>query len=151
MVRRFHRSIYDELDELKASMDYLFQFAFEPMDNPLLPQGENHGIVCMSPHTLEAEVTEDDDEVTVTIDIIPGMETTKISVDLLNHNFLKITCARQGAGMEEADRLCGQEMISFSLNHEIILPVPVSMNGARSTLKNGVFDLHLKKVQPVRT
>jgi len=40
MGRRFHRSIYDELDELRASMDYLFQLAFEPMDNPLLPEGE---------------------------------------------------------------------------------------------------------------
>jgi len=150
MVRRFHRSIYDELDELKASMDYLFQLAFEPMDNPLLPQGENPDIVCLYPHNLNVEVTEDDDEVIVTVDIIPGIEMTKISVDLVTHNTLKITCDRQEVRMEENDRYRGQEKKFFSLHHEIPLPVPVMIIGAKSTLKNGVLDLHLKKVRPVQ-
>jgi HSP20 family molecular chaperone IbpA len=151
MVRRFHRSIYDELDELKASMDYLFQFAFEPMDNPLLPQEETPGIVCLSLHTLNAEVLEDDDEVIVTLDIIPGIERTKISVNLVNPQTLKITCDRQGVRVKEDDRYIMQEQRSFSLHHEIPLPGPVTQEGATSTLKNGVLDLHLKKAQPVQT
>ncbi len=77
MVRRFHRSIYDELDDLKASMDYLFQLAFEPIDNPLLPEGENPDIVCLYTHNLNAEITEHDDEVIVTVDTIPGIENLK--------------------------------------------------------------------------
>ena len=95
MVRRFHRSIYDELDDLKASMDYLFQLAFEPIDNPMLPEGENPEIVCLYTHKLNAEVTDHDDEVIVTVDIIPGIKNLKISVDLVNPDTLvpvQLTC-----------------------------------------------------------
>jgi len=150
MVRRFHRSIYDELDELKASMDYLFQLAFEPMDNPLLPQEEDTGIVCLYQHTLDAEVAEDDDEVIVTVDIIPGSEMTKISVDLVNPDTLKITFEQDEGILKEDDRSIRQEQRSISLHHEVPLPVPVIAHGARSTLKHGVFDLRLKKARPAR-
>ena len=95
MVRRFHRSIYDELDELRASMDYLYQLALEPADNPLLPEGDVPDIVCQSVHNLNAEVAEHDDEVTVTLDTIPGTGTSKISVDLIKENTLKITCNQE--------------------------------------------------------
>ncbi|MGA2913253.1 MAG: Hsp20/alpha crystallin family protein [Methanoregula sp.] len=142
MVRRFHRSIYDELDDLKASMDYLFQLAFEPRDNPLLPQGEQPDIVCLSPHNLNAEVTEHDDEVIVTVDMIPGCENSKISVDLVSPDTLKITSEREEEKTGDTDR------ISFSLHHIIPLPDNVVTHGAKSTYKNGVLDIHLRKALP---
>ena len=95
MVRRFHRSIYDELDELRASMDYLYQLALEPVDNPLLPGEDTPGIICQYLHNLNAEVAELDDEVAVTIDILTGTGNSKISVDLIDENILKITCDRE--------------------------------------------------------
>ena len=142
MVRRFHRSIYDELDDLKASMDYLFQLAFEPIDNPLLPEGENPDIVCLNTHNLNAEITEHDDEVIVTVDTIPGIENSKISVDLVNPDTLKITCDR------EEEKTGDNDQRSFSLHHIILLPDKVMTYGAKSTFKNGVLDIHLRKVQP---
>jgi len=144
MVRRFHRSIYDELDELRASMDYLFQFAFEPMDNPLLPAGENPVIVCQAPHNLNAEVTENDDEVIITVEIIPGIENTKISLDLTGHNILKISWELQEEPMIENEGHPLHEQRSCSMHHEITLPCPVMKHGAKSSLKHGVFDLRLK-------
>jgi HSP20 family molecular chaperone IbpA len=141
MVRRFHRSIYDELDELRAAMDYLFQLAFEPMDNPLLPEGETPDIVCLYSHNLNAEVTDHDDEVIVTVDLIPGCEDAKISVDLVNPDSLKITCNRE----EETGH---RDLRSFSLHHIIQLPCNVIAKGAKATYKNGVFDIHLKKTLP---
>ncbi|MBN1195623.1 MAG: Hsp20/alpha crystallin family protein [Methanomicrobiaceae archaeon] len=149
MVRRIRRSIYDELDELRASMDYLFQYAFEPAENLMLPQGENPGIVFLSPRNLNAEISDDDDEVVITVDIIPGLDFSKISVDLVNHNFLRITCDRLEAGRDEGGRCSREDQRSISLHHDIQLPGPVMREGARSTLKNGVFDLHLKKGEPV--
>ena len=148
MVRRFHRSIYDELDELKASMDYLFQLAFEPVDNPLLPEGENPDIVCLYPHNLNAEVTEHDDEVIVTVDMIPGSENAKISVDLVDPKTLKITCDREEekTGNDDMHRLFDQR--TFSLHHIIPLPCHVMTSGAQSTYKNGVLDIHFKKARP---
>lgn len=146
MVRRYHRSIYDELDELRASMDYLFQLAFEPMDNPLLPQGEEPGIVCRNPHNLNAEVTDCDDEIMVTLERFPGTGTATLSADLANPQTLIITCERQEEMMEENEG----RVRSLSLHHEILLPGPVMRTGARSTLKNGVLDIHLKKILPGR-
>jgi HSP20 family protein len=141
MVRRFHRSIYDELDELRASMDYLFQLAFEPMDNPLLPEGEKPDIVCLASHNLNAEVTDLDDEVIVTVDMVPGCEDTKISVDLVNPGILKIARDQQ----EEKKGVMDQR--SFSLHHIIQLPCNVIPKGAKSTYKNGVLDIHLRKAR----
>jgi len=148
MVRRYHRSIYDELDELKASMDYLFQLALEPTDNPLLPEEEISEIVCRYPHNLNAEVSEYDDEVMVTVDMIPGMDTMVISVDLVNKDTLKISCDRMDEDVNGEDGYFQPDQRSFSLHHLIPLPVPVTTSGARTTLKNGVLDLHLKKVTP---
>ena len=142
MVRRFHRSIYDELDELKASMDYLFQLAFEPTDNPLLPEGEKPDILCWYPHTLRAEITEHDDEVIVTVDTFPGIENSKISVDLVNPETLKITLDREAETAGDSDQR------SFSLQHIIPLESEVMTCGAKSTFKNGVLDIHLMRAQP---
>ena len=145
MVRRFHRSIYDELDELRASMDYLYQLALEPADNPLLPE-DTPGIVCQSVHNLNAEVAEYDDEVTVTVDTVPGDGDFSTSVDLIDENTLNITCCR-GEKPGENDRDSRHERRSFSLNRVIPLPARVMHRGARMSLKNGVLDIHLRKVR----
>ena len=148
MVRRYHRSIYDELDEIKASMDYLFQLALEPTDNPLLPAEERSEIVCCYPHNLNAEVSEYDDEVMVTLDMIPGLDSTVISVNLVNKDTLKISCEQrdeEGVGHDGSSQSVER---FFSIHHLISLPVPVTKSGARTTLKNGVLDLHLKKATP---
>jgi HSP20 family molecular chaperone IbpA len=145
MVRRYHRSIYDELDELKASMDYLFQLALEPTDNPLLPEEESSEILCCYLHNLNAEVSVYDDEVTVTLDMIPGMDTSLISVDLVNKDSLKISCKRRVEDGEDHDGSTPSVERFFSIHHLISLPCPVTKYRARVTLKNGVLDLHLKK------
>jgi HSP20 family molecular chaperone IbpA len=148
MVRRFHRSIYDELDELRASMDYLYQLALEPADNPLLPEGEVPDIICQSVHNLNAEVAEYDDEVTVTLDTIPGTGNSKISVDLINENTLKITWNREEESTGDMRGNCLRERQSFSLHHVIPLPGNVTVSGAGMSMRNGVLDIRLKKTRP---
>jgi HSP20 family molecular chaperone IbpA len=145
MVRRFHRSIYEELDDLRASVDYLFQLAFEPTDDPLLPEGEKPDIVCLYSRNLNAEVTDYDDEVIITVDMIPCCENSKVSVDLVNPGTLKITCDQDEGDTGET------ELRSFSLHHVIVLPCSVMTKGAKSTYNNGVLDIHLKKAQPWKT
>ncbi|MDP3395592.1 MAG: hypothetical protein Q8S57_02825 [Methanoregula sp.] len=147
MVRRYHRSIYDELDELKASMDYLFQLALEPTDNPLLPEEESSEILCCYLHNLNAEILEYDDEVMVTLDMIPGMDSTVISVDLINKDSLKISCKRCVEDGKAHDRSTPPVERFFSIHHLISLPCPVTKYKAGVTLKNGVLDLHLKKAK----
>ena len=151
MVRRFHRSIYDELDELRASMDYLYQLALEPMDNPLVYEEETTGIRCQYMHNLNAEIAEHDDEVTVTVDTVPGTGNSKITADLINESTLVITCNQQEEKRDDDAANCPCNQRSFSLHHVIHLPVQVMKYGARLTSRNGVLDIHFKKgiVKPV--
>jgi HSP20 family molecular chaperone IbpA len=123
-------------------MDYLFQLAFEPTDNPLLPEEENPDILCWYPRTFRTEITEHGDEVMVTVDTIPGIENSKISVDLVNPETLKITVDREAGKTNDGDRR------SFSLHHVIPLEVEVTTCGARATFRNGILDIHLRRAQP---
>lgn len=148
MVRRFHRSIYDELDELRASMDYLYQLALEPADKPLLPESDVPDIICQSVHNLNAEVTEHNDEVTVTLDTIPGTGTSKISVDLIGGNALEITQCHEEENADHRSGDCLRERQSVSLHHLIELPCQVIPAGARMCRKNSVLDIHLIKARP---
>ncbi|WP_321508578.1 Hsp20/alpha crystallin family protein [uncultured Methanoregula sp.] len=147
MVRRFHRSIYDELDELRASMDYLYQLALEPADNPMLPQEENPEIVCQYMHNLTAEVTSHDDEITVTVDTIRGTGNAKVSVDLIEGNTVKITCYCDHNEGKDTGGNTVPEQRSFSIHHVVVLPEPVTDHRARMSMRHGVLDLHLKKAR----
>jgi HSP20 family molecular chaperone IbpA len=129
-------------------MDYLYQLALEPAENPLLPEEENTGIVCQYVHTLNAEVTENDDEVTVTMDTIPGTGISKIAVALQDEKTLEINCDREEERTGDHDGNCLCERRLLSLSQVILLPGPVMKAGAKLTMKNGVLDIHLKKAQP---
>ena len=150
MVRRFHRSIYDELDELRASMDYLYQLALEPTDDPFLPDGDSPEIACQYVHNLNSEVTGNDDEVTVTVDTVPGPGNSKISVNLMNETLIRVSLDLEEIEDRVAEGNRGREQRVFSLHRIIPLPVPVIKRGARMSLRHGVLDIHLKRSHPVR-
>jgi HSP20 family molecular chaperone IbpA len=129
-------------------MDYLFQLVLEPIDEPLLPEGETPDPVSWYPHILDAEVTELDDEVTVTVNLIPGVHNNVFSCGLINEKTLKISCERQDMKTVEQEGYSMTEQRLCSLHREIPLPTMVTNKGAKSTLKNGVLDIHLRKAQP---
>jgi HSP20 family molecular chaperone IbpA len=146
MVRRFHRSIYDELDELRASMDYLYQLALEPDEIPVTPRENEPGLVCRYLHNLDPEVTVHEDEVTVTVDMARGTGPSKISLDLISETRLKISCDREEEELKGRD-VDPNRRRSFSLHHLVTLPAPVVDHGAKVNLRNGVLDIHLKKAR----
>ena len=145
MVRRFHRSVYDELDELRSSMDYLYQLALEPADNPLLPGEDNPDTVCQLMNRLNADVTELDDNVIVTVNTIPGTGNSKFSIELINEKTLKISCDREENSAIHAagNRPCSRR--SISLHCIVPLPGPVVKQGAGMSLKNGVLDIRFRR------
>jgi HSP20 family protein len=130
-------------------MDYLFQLVLEPMEEPLLPAGEVSEPVSQYPHFLDAEVTEIDDEVMVTINLIPGDNNRVYSCGLINEKTLTISCVRKEVKTVEQEGCSMTEERLCSLRREIPLPSQVTNQGAKSTLKNGVLDLHFKKVQKI--
>jgi HSP20 family molecular chaperone IbpA len=145
MGRHYRRSIYDELDDLRASMDYLFQLVLEPTANPLLPAGETPVPSSLFLHSLDAEVSELDKEVMVTIDRIPRIENAVFSCSLMNEKTLKISCDLRYEKTVEHEGFSMHEKHFCSLHREIPLPALVTKTGATSTLKNGVLDIHLMK------
>jgi HSP20 family molecular chaperone IbpA len=126
-------------------MDYLFQLVLEPVDEPRCLNGETSESMSRYQQLLEAEVVELENEVIVTVNLIPGADNCEYSCGLIDKKTLKISCnrkeektvAQEGYSMTE-QRLC-------SLHREIPLPAIVTLKGAKSTLRNGILDIHFRK------
>ena len=126
----------------------MFPLVLEPIDTPLLPVGETPDPVSLYPPLLDAEVTELDDEVMVTVNLIPGVNNAVFSCGLINEKTLKISCDLQEVKTVEQEGYSMTEQRLCSLRREIPLPTIVTHKGAKSTLKNGVLDIHFMKAQP---
>ena len=126
----------------------MFPLVLEPIDTPLLPGGETPDPVSLYPPLLDAEVTELDDEVMVTVNLIPGVNNAVFSCGLINEKTLKISCDLQEVKTMEQEGYSMTEQRLCSLRREIPLPTIVTHKGAKSTLKNGVLDIHFMKAQP---
>jgi HSP20 family molecular chaperone IbpA len=148
MVRRYRRSIYEELDDLRASMDYLFQLVLEPTDNPLLPGEERTDIISPNPNTLNVEVTGLDDEVIVTVDMVPGVQDKGITFELVDPNTVRVSCDWQEEKTMDHEDCLLRELRVYSMQRTVTLPIRVTKSGARSTVKNSVLDIHLRKERP---
>jgi HSP20 family molecular chaperone IbpA len=112
-----------------------------------LPVEETSDPLNLYPPILDAEVTELDDEVMVTVNLIPGVHTTVFSCGLINDKTLKISCDRKEVKTVEQEGCSMTEQRLYSLRREIPLPTMVTNKGAKSTLRNGVLDIHLMKTQ----
>jgi HSP20 family molecular chaperone IbpA len=150
MVRHYRRSIYDELDDLRASMDYLFQLVLEPVDEPRCLKGEASESMSRYQQLLEAEVAELENEIIVTVNLIPGTDNREYSCGLINNKTLKISCDRkeEKTVVQEGYSMTEQRLCTF--RREIPLPASVTSKGAKSTLRNGVLDIHLRKADRKR-
>lgn len=126
----------------------MFPLVLEPIDTPLLPEGETPDPMSLYPPLLEAEVTGLDDEVMVTVNLIPGVNNAVFSCGLINEKTLKISCDRQEVKTLEQEGYSMTEQRLCSLRREIPLPTMVTNKGAKSMLKNGVLDIHFMKARP---
>lgn len=148
MEKPCQRSIFDELDELREHVNYMFRQAFQPADTPLLTSGEKANMLSPYRHEMKVDVIEHDNEVIVTADMIPGVEKKNISLDLINSRALRISCERREEKKEEKEGYYMHERKFGSLQRFIPLPVPVTEEGSKSTFKNGVLEVHLIKISP---
>jgi HSP20 family protein len=144
-MRRRYRSIYDDMDDMRAYMDYVFGRAGEPGGMMLLPGETPADITPVSRGGLRVDVTTHENEVIVTADIMPGVEKDEISLDLVDPQALQIGYVRKEEKKEEKEGYYMQERRFGSVCRVIPLPEPVTEEGAAATLKNGVLEVHLKK------
>jgi HSP20 family protein len=144
-MRRRYRSIYDDLDDMRAYMDYMFGRTGEPGELMLLPGETPADITTISRGGLRVDVTSHDNEVIVTADIMPGVEKDEISIDLVDPQALQIGYERKEEKKEEKEGYYMQERRFGSVCRVIPLPEPVTDEGATATFKNGVLEVHLKR------
>jgi HSP20 family protein len=146
MWRRHYRSVFDELEDMRAYMDSLFRQFGEPGDVPLLPGGGEKGELAIMPKGhLRVDVTEDDDSVIVTADMMPGIDKKDITLDLISPQALQISCERKEEKKEEREGYYLHERRFGSMSRVVPLPQPVAESGASASFKNGVLEVRMKK------
>ena len=148
MVRWYYRSLFDELEDMRKYMEALTQQMYDTAPVALLPGKTEPGtrlLPALRTGDLRVDVTENDKEVVVTADMIPGVTKKEITLDLINPQALEITCERKDEKKEEKEGYYMRERSFGSMTRVIPLPKPVTEDGATSTFKNGVLEVHLKK------
>ncbi len=114
----------------------------------LLPAtgGSARKMLPAQPTTFHMDVSESDDEVVITAGIIAGITKKNIVLDLINPQALEITCERKDETTGENERYYLREHMINSLTRIVPLPEPVTDNGSSATFRNGVLEVHLKKI-----
>lgn len=149
MVRWYYRSVFDEIEDMRKYMESLSRQLYETNPMALLPATGEVGTKMLPEHPTDllVDVTEKDDEVIVTADMIPGVAKKDISLNLITPQSLKISCERREEKKEDREGYYLRERSFGSMTRIVPLPKPVTENTASATFKNGVLVVHLKKVE----
>jgi len=141
-----------EFDEMMAAMENRFQSMMEPsrfFSRGLLPAaGSPAGrMMPVLGSDFRIDLREIGDEVIVVADL-PGVEKGDITLRLVNPNTLQISCERKVEHEEtsEEGRFIQQERVFGSMDRLLVLPSEVSVEGSTSSFKNGVLEVHLRKL-----
>ena len=148
--RRYRRSIFDEMDDMRAYMDELFQQTAR--ENRLALPGQAEVMLPAVRGEFRVDVLDHADEVTITADIIPGVDKKDIRLDLVNPRALEISFERKKEREEKREGYYVRERSFGSMRRIVPLPAEVTEKDAHATFKNGVLEIHLKKApgEPVK-
>ncbi len=120
------------------------------MTSPLLPPGNFvERIVPTILGELRVDVAEQESEVIVVADL-PGVEKENVEISLVNPRTLEIRCERKQETEEKEEGYYLKERRSGSLSRVIPLPHEVTDEGAAATFKNGVLEIHFRKIKSER-
>lgn len=147
MVRWYYRSLFDELEDMRNYMESLSRQLYDTSPVALLPSaGESSAkMLPASRVPLHVDVSEKDDEVVITADMMPGVSKNDISLDLINPLALEISAERRDEKNEDKEGYYMRERTFGSMTRVVPLPKPVTEDGSSSIFKNGVLEVHLKK------
>ena len=161
MIRRPYRwSVYDEFNEMKEQMDQLMNWMSTSPSALALPETERRpDMVPLFREGFQVDVTEDENEVIVAADMMPGIEKENISMELVSPRALQITCERKeeheetvGEAAEEPAEMGEEGRTGKYFLHErkygsvtrvIPLPHAVSPEGAKASFRNGVLEVRM--------
>jgi HSP20 family protein len=131
MVRWYYRSLFDELEDMKNTMESLSRQVYGTSPVALLSATGNSAAKMLPAQrtTFHVDVSEKDDEVVITADMIPGVIKKDIALDLINPQALEISCERKEEKKEEKEGYSMRERMFGSMTRIVPLPKPVTDEG----------------------
>ncbi|PWR75957.1 Hsp20/alpha crystallin family protein [Methanospirillum stamsii] len=150
MTKQYYEYIFEELEYMKNYMDALFQQIQEASPIALLPASHDpeRKLLPGVQDNLKVNITEYEDEIVITAEMIPGDLKRDIKIDLIHPLALKISCVRREWKKEEKMEYSMLEHSFGYISQIVPLPKPVDESGSKALYKNGVLEVHLKKSEP---
>ncbi len=146
MTKRYYRSIYDELNDMRRYLDILFQQIEEPLGTAMLPAaGELPKMLPLMRGELRVDMSENETELIVIVDLIEGIAKRDITIDLIDPQLLEISGKRTEERIEDKSGFYAFESRVGSMTRVITLPTPVKEEGSMALFKNGALEIHLIK------
>jgi len=143
--RRYGRSIFDEIDEMRTRMDQLFEnMSSTSLALPSLETGSSGSLPAISGE-FRVDVSEDEADVIITADMIPGVEKEEIRLELVTPRALEISCERKQEKEEEKEGYFLRERSFGSVRRIVPLPRNVTPEGSTATFRNGVLEVRMPK------
>jgi len=140
-------ALLNEFDQMVGGMDDRFQ---SMLGSSTLPaRVASSGLIPTIRGECHVDVRDEEDEVIIIADL-PGVEKEDMNLRLFDPVTLGISCERKRE-VEEEDEERGyymRERAYGSMSRTVNLPSEVTTEGASASFKNGVLEVHLKKVPP---
>jgi HSP20 family protein len=148
MVKWYYRSVFDELEDMRKYLEVLNRQIYETNHAALLPAAGGSARKMLPVHQtpFPVDVSENDDEVVITAGLGAGILKENISLDLIDPRTVEITCSRKDVVTDENGRYCLRERTFASMMRDVLLPKPVTDTGSSATFRDGVLEVHLKKI-----
>jgi HSP20 family protein len=140
------RPFWDEFDQMMAEMEDRFQRMFQRTNLPM-PSEVGSRVLPAIRGEFRVDVREHEDEVIVVADL-PGIEKEGVQIRLVDPNLLLIKTERRAETEEtgEKEGYYMRERVYGTMSRTVTLPIDVTEEGATASFKNGVLEVHLKKL-----
>ncbi|HDR73446.1 MAG TPA: Hsp20/alpha crystallin family protein [Methanoculleus sp.] len=140
------RPLWDEFDQMMAEMEDRFQRMFQGAGLPT-PSEMGSRVLPALRGEFRVDVREHEDEVVVVADL-PGVEKEGVQLRLVDPNLLLIKTERRTETEEtgEKEGYYMRERQYGSMSRTVALPVDVTEEASTASFKNGVLEVHLKKL-----
>lgn len=144
-MRRYRRSIFDEIEEMRQRMDEMFGQMMTDTRLALPGPGAGRWMAPLAGREFKVDVLEHDNEIIVTVDLIPGVGKEDISLNLPNPRALEISVEKKSENEKEGENYYLRERSYGEARRIVPLPADVTTEGAKASYKNGVLEIHMKK------
>lgn len=149
VIRRYPASFFRDVEDMRALLDSMFQTAAETRDQFLLPGGIADRYMPAIRGEFRVDVREHDDEIIIVADI-PGVEKENLKLNLIDPRTLEISCERRSEQEEKEEGYFMRERTFGSMRRTILLPKDVTEDNSTASFKNGVLEVRLKTIAPVK-